>query len=89
MDEHAPESLRRGSGGFYVPSDDELYEEPYDPMDQRSASPQGLIKTLGNLTTWDVDTPHRTGAARGGGRPREGDTKTTLHLCQPTAQPEL
>ena len=86
LDEHAPESLRRGRGRFYVPSDEDLFE---DPIDLRSASPQGLVKTLVALKTWDVETPHRTGAARAGGRPREGDTKTTLHLCQPTAQPEL
>ena len=89
LDKHAPESLRKRSERFLVPSDDKLYEEPFEPLDQRSVSPQVLIKTLGDMTTGDVDTPHRAGATRGGGRPREGDTWTTLHLCEPEAQPGL
>ena len=90
LDEHgALESLRKRSEMFLVPSDDELYKRPFESLDQRSVSPQLLIKTLGDMTTGDMDTPHRTGAARGGGRPKEGDTRTTLHLCEPAGQPGL
>ena len=74
---------------FLVPSDDELHERAFESLEQKSVSPQLLIKGLGDMTTGDMDTPHRAGGARGGGRPKEGDTRTTLHLCEPAGRSGL
>ena len=46
LDEHVPESLRKRREMFLVPSDDELHERAFEPLEQRLVSPQLLINSL-------------------------------------------